>query len=93
MIKNSNALAKFVDDCLVKCDGNKIEKEKMYEVYVKYTNQGNMPRLSKTQLSRRLPKYARYILEKHDIVRNWTNVDFKDVVANLDTLDTSKNII
>ena len=111
MERHSNSIAAFCQDVLIEKEGNKISKEAMYKIYSLYVKEAGknraFARLSKSQLGRNLPKYAKYILAKHSKERYWENVDIKKNCSESiqkclkissnplvnDTLDTfSKNI-
>ncbi len=76
MERHGNSLIAFVQDVLIRKDGNKISKEDMFEIYKKYVDINEFEMLSKEQLGRRLPKYVPYALAKiNSGLRFWENID------------------
>jgi len=91
MEKHGNPLAAFAQDCLVNKAGYKLDKEVLYELYHTYLLEKGGALLSVEQVSRRLPRHAKYIIAKHGgKKRYWENVDcnFSRLVCSQDTLDT-----
>jgi len=95
MEKHGDSLSAFVQDILIREDGNKITKQYMYKLYTLYINSLKpIPAmLSKEQIGRKLNKYATYIIAKHKgKVRYWDNVNLNLVniksQIGTDTFDT-----
>ena len=93
MERHSNSLSAFVQDVLVEKEGNRISKDDMFNIYSIYVNDRKLSKLSKTQLGRRLPKYAPYILAKIDKIRFWENADITSLHININTYNALQKII
>lgn len=79
MLRSGSPLANFAYDCLTREDGEYIFKDTLYEAFVVYTREKNLPAYSKEKVGRDLPKYAPYLYEsKVDKKSVWKNVKFKD---------------
>lgn len=64
MLKNSNTIAAFVQDCLEKGDdGPFILNEEMYEAYHSYCLENNLTMQSEMKFHRDLDKYANFIIK------------------------------
>lgn len=102
MERHSNHLFAFIQDCLEMREHGKISTEEMYKIYQNYAIEKNYKLLSKSDLGRRLDKFATYISQKRDKERYWINVGLKREAdkkllrairelkggENIDTLDT-----
>ncbi len=77
MQRNSHPLAEFAQDCLYESLGNKITKEKMYEVYSLWATRKKKSRDTIEKLGRNLPRYANYIISKREKERYWLNAGIK----------------
>ncbi len=96
-------LVAFSSGVLEKEEGNIITKDEMFNVYSKWCEIENRPRLSKEMLGRQLDKYCSYIYAEKHKERIWKNAKFQERweniskktlnVSNNDTTDTFKNII
>lgn len=96
-------LISFVVDVLEKDDGKIITKEKMYQVYSRWCEKKDKPRLSKEMLGRQLTKYCSYIISQGGAKRIWKNAvislnwqtleEMTQKVLINDSTDTIKNII
>lgn len=85
MQKSSSDVAAFVQDRLVKMEGNFVSKEEMYQAYRKYAETEGFTPMSKTKLGHRLPSFTNYIIDvrKWDDThtrreRGWLNVSFRE---------------
>lgn len=83
MQRQNNPLVAFVFECLEQEDGNRINKETMFEIYSKWCQMKKVPRLSKEQLGRNLAKYTNYMIAKGGNERVWENVKISDVASML----------
>lgn len=93
MERHSNSLAAFVQDVLIEKEGNRISKDDMFNIYSIYVKDKKLSKLSKSQLGRRLPNYAPYILAKIDKIRFWDNVDITDLHIDTNTFNALQKII
>jgi len=84
-----NLLGQFCQDVLIQSDGDRISKQKMYEVYSYYVKDKNIPRLSKAQIGRSLPKLSKYLIARGGNERNWLNVKVRKEYDTNDTIDLS----
>lgn len=96
MDRSSDSLSGFVQDCLIKCDGAKITKEVMFEIYSYWADKKGITGYSKEQIGRRLEKVCPFIAAKTGTIRFWENADINwenmKNIKELDTLDTFKKI-
>jgi len=77
MTRHGNSLVAFSQDCLKRDDGHEIVKRDLYEVYTKYCQLTDRPRMSYNQVSRSLSKITGYVTAKRDSsgkTRVWSNV-------------------
>jgi putative DNA primase/helicase len=98
MERNSgDPLAMFCQDVLVEKIGNIIPKEALFEIYLHYNKGKDFPILSKSQISRRLTKYVKYVVPGNSKERYWKNIGISTFqegsFANTDTLDTYSKIL
>lgn len=83
MMRSGSSIAMFASDQLERNDGNEIDKETMYEAYVKYCQENKLSTQTKDMLGKRLPDYTNFLSDgQSDIglkskVRVWRNVVFK----------------
>lgn len=76
---SGDSLVYFGNQCLQECRGERISKDRMYEIYCKWANQNDKPIFSKSQLGRRLNQKVTFLLAKHDSKeRYWDNVKLKE---------------
>lgn len=94
MDKSSSSLAEFAHNCLEKSLNSTITKQEMFNFYTNWAQKNNKKLSTIEELGKKLPRYAKYLAERHGKVRFWKHVKFKNKgdSGNLDTLDTiSKN--
>ncbi len=78
MERSSTPLVDFISECLEKSDDERISKDDMYMLYSIYSDDLDKPKLSKTQLGRQIPIYAKFISDKRDKERYWAGVKVKE---------------
>lgn len=85
MLQSGSSIGKFVVNCLEAGEGPHISKDDMYEAFIRYTQQNNLPNANIETLGKRLPKYASYISTWRPVDKKtgkqfsaWSNVKFKD---------------
>lgn len=87
MQRSGSVLAAFVQDEVIRKDGNFISKEVLFERYSKYTLRKDKERMSEAKVGRHLPNFANYVIDgkgtvtiegKKRRVRGWWNVAFKN---------------
>jgi len=83
MMRSGSSIAMFASDMLVREDGSEIDKETMYEAYVKYCQQNKLSTQTKDMLGKRLTDYTNFLadgqsdLGKSSKVRVWRNAIIK----------------
>lgn len=91
MIRHSNPIMEFIQDCIYEKAENNVDKTTMFEYYTHFCKIRNKMRLSKRQLSIHLVKHTKYILDLHDSKkRYWKNVD---LCVNCDIYDAFQKSI
>lgn len=87
---SGEGLASFICEMLQPNEAGRISKEDMHLLYTSYAEINKLPKLSKEQIGRQLPKRAKYILDKRDNERYWAGVSIREFnnYKNNDTLDT-----
>ncbi len=81
MVQNGNSLSKFANEVLIQADGEKVDKEEMYQVYCKWCSE-HKPKLSpdsKDKIGKTLTKFASFTqASSTGKVRYWLNVKLTD---------------
>jgi len=81
MLQKGNSLAEFSAEVLIQCDGEKIDKETLYQVYCNWCH-NHKPRLSpdsKDKIGKTLTKFCSYALpSSNGKERYWLNVKIND---------------
>lgn len=86
MLRFSTPLVAFIQDCVIKQDGNRMDKDLVYNIYTQYCENNKMPRLSKQSLSIKLKKLIPYLLDFRDSKKRY----WKGVTIKYDTYDDFK---
>jgi len=74
---SGNPLLQFSEEVLIENKEGKITKEQMFEIYSLWANEKDKQKLAKNQLTIQLQKVVKYLINKREKVRYWSNVSLK----------------
>ncbi len=88
MQRSSHHLTAFAQDCLEEKIGNKITKEEMFSVYLKWCKKQKVTNFSKDKLGKNLSRFVSGLDSVGGKKRLWVNSEFTSLIRNDDTFDT-----
>jgi len=80
ILRNSEPLAAFIEDCMVQADGKHIPTDLLYRLYCYHAKINKLEILTKTMLTQRLPPLAPYVS------RGQRNVEKKKTECYINTV-------